>query len=100
MRGSEHATAGRSFGRRAGCFELGLPSVESEEDTGRHGAVSHAREGNTSCQVASVTQQVPDTWHMRSLSMRNLSNFVPKSSKIHNFRIRAPFLTFFICTRS
>ena len=54
--------------------------------------------------AASVTQQ--DTCHMRGegdvakCDYAKFLGFRAKTSKIHNFRIRAPFLTFFICTRS
>nr|KAJ0222842.1 hypothetical protein LSAT_V11C200057850 [Lactuca sativa] len=34
-----------------------------------------------------------------ALSLRDCSENEPKSSKIHNIRIRAPFLTFFVCTQ-
>ena len=54
--------------------------------------------------AARVTQK--DTWRMRGegdvakCDYANFLDFRAKTSKIHNFRIRALFLTFFICIRS
>ena len=101
MRGSEHAAAGRSFDRRAGCFGLGLLLGRIRR---RH--VSLSKRGWLS---SLMTQQPGDSAGHVSHSKRGwrgncdyakFLGFCAKNSKIHNFRIRAPFLTFFICTRS
>ena len=51
-----------------------------------------------------MNQQILDTWRVLSegdvaeATYAKFLDFRAKTSKIHNFRIRAPFLTFFIST--
>ena len=96
-----HAAAGRSFGWGAGCFGLGLLLGRI-----RRGHVARMTQ-QPQWLSSLMTQQPGDSAGHVSLSKRGwrgncdyakFLGFRAKTSKIHNFRIRAPFLTFFICT--